>query len=139
MRGKDGHHHSRSKSLENIASADDMLIGGGNDGAGKHLKSWFSLGSSRSSVDLDRLKILKVDDVKDMGSSSRSTDAGPHLVYKSIVLGRESGTGDSPKESIIHENPGTVQKSELGKYAKVLKDSSDERTRSRRRSSHASF
>jgi hypothetical protein len=140
LRGKDGHHHSRSSSLENIASADDMLIDGGNDGAGKRLKSSLSLGSSRSSVDLDRLKILKVDDVKDMGSSSRSTDAGPHLYYKSIVLGRESGTGDSPKESIIHENPGTVQKSELGKYAKVLKDSSDERTRSRRRSSsHASF
>ncbi|KAE9467861.1 hypothetical protein C3L33_00215, partial [Rhododendron williamsianum] len=139
LRGKDSHHHSRSSSMEIIASVDDASLG--IDGLSKHLKS-SSLGSSRSSVDFDRLKMLKVDDVKYTGSSSRNSDVGPPLVYKSIALGRESGNGDFPKESIIHENTGTGQKSELGKYAKVLKDSSVERTKSsriRRSASHASF
>ncbi|XP_058180857.1 protein CHUP1, chloroplastic [Rhododendron vialii] len=143
LRGKDSHHHSRSSSMEIIASVDDVSPGidGGNGGLGKHQKS-SSLGSSRSSVDFDRLKMLKVDDVKYTGSSSRNSDVGPPSVYKTIALGRESGNGDSPKESIIHENTGTGQKSELVKYANVLKDSSVERTKSsrtRRSASHASF
>ncbi|XP_057504007.1 protein CHUP1, chloroplastic-like [Actinidia eriantha] len=148
IQGKDSHHHSRSSSLERTESTDD-IVGhsgdsmGGNlvissridaaaDRRGYTLKS-SSLGSSRSSVDLARLRILKVDDVKDLASSSRNSDVGSSCVHKSIVLGRGS-------VSESHEDPGTIQKSELVKYAEVLKDTSGERSKFRLRSaSHSSF
>ncbi|GFZ04217.1 actin binding protein family [Actinidia rufa] len=139
IRGKDSHHHSRSSSLERTESTDYIVgrrvmprIDDAADGRGYTLKSSL-LGSSRSSVDLTRLRILKVDDVKDLASSSRNSDVGSSRVYKSIVLGKGS-------VSESHEDPGTVQKSELVKYAEVLKDSSGERSKFRLRSaSHSSF
>ncbi|KAL6972746.1 hypothetical protein U1Q18_026919 [Sarracenia purpurea var. burkii] len=101
--------------------------GGFNDSPGFNLRS-SALGSSRSSLDVEKLS-LKVE-VKDLGSSSRNSDGrAPSGVYKTVVFGRGGGS-DSQRENQLDENPARVlQKSELVKYAEVLKDSSGEMSR----------
>ncbi|KAL6996372.1 hypothetical protein U1Q18_006501 [Sarracenia purpurea var. burkii] len=132
IRGKDSRVGSRSSSLERTASADDMMcswsvsssIDSRNGRQGK-FKS-LSLGSARSSVDLGRLKSLKEEDVRDSGGSSERGNVGSSDPYKNVLLGRKS-VGDSSREKLVSENPeGSIQKSELVKFAQVLMDSSGE-------------
>ncbi|KAK3018935.1 hypothetical protein RJ639_003532 [Escallonia herrerae] len=153
LRGKDAH-HSRGSSVETSAFAEDVLGTYSSDSPacnsgsstltdvqGHRLRT-SSQGSSRHSFDLQRplnlqrLKSVKADDINEMERTRRNSDSGSLCLYHKIDTITE-GAVSSSKDNHLHQESEDVQKSELVKYAEVLKDSRGETSKFRRRS--ASF
>lgn len=139
IRGKDGDHRSWSLSPERTASAGYNFsvssgINAGTDRCSNRLRS-ASLGSSRIPLDIEIFGNPKVDAVKGLQGVRRNSDSdvGFPCVYKGLVSGREGVSYSLPKDQLL-ANPGMGQKSELVKYAEVLKESSSEGSKFHRRS-----
>ncbi|KAK4774604.1 hypothetical protein SAY86_009539 [Trapa natans] len=73
------------------------------------------LGSSRRSLDIQRLRSLGMDDVKDLQQNRRSTD-GRSASYC-------NGNSTTENNLLINEEGDSFDQNELAKYAKALKDS----------------
>ncbi|KAA8540324.1 hypothetical protein F0562_024757 [Nyssa sinensis] len=101
------------------------------DGQGNRLRT-SSLGSTRSSSDFQRLSV-KFEDTKSLDGIQRKSDGRSSFAYKRIVSGRE-GVTDSPQENQLNQVSETIQRSELLKYAEVLKGSRGTTSKFRRRS-----
>ncbi|KAK3028893.1 hypothetical protein RJ639_039902 [Escallonia herrerae] len=151
LRGKDAH-HSRDSSVETSACAEDVLGTYSSDSPlcnsgsstltdvqGHRLRT-SSQGSSRHSFNLQRplylqrLKSVKADDINELERTRRNSDSGS--LYRKIDTITE-GAVSSSKDNQLHQESEDVEKSELEKYAEVLKDSRGETSKFRRRS--ASF
>ncbi|CAK9165325.1 unnamed protein product [Ilex paraguariensis] len=156
LKGKEGHHHSRGSSLETTACVEDTVglyysgspgrnsgastgIDAGTDGGHNRLRT-SSRGSSRSSMDLQRAMIVKVADSNDLeGVLQRNSDAGSSFVYRRIDSIAEN-ISDSPQKNHLHDQEQeNAEKSELLKYAEVLKGSRGKKSFHRRSVSFSSF
>ncbi|KAB1218482.1 Protein CHUP1, chloroplastic [Morella rubra] len=84
-----------------------------------------TMGSVRNSLDLPGLHASasssKKEHLKDIDSVQRNSDVGSHSGYKRFVLGREGA--DLALRSRLDQDSDSPEKSELVKYAEVLKES----------------
>ncbi|XP_057978214.1 protein CHUP1, chloroplastic [Malania oleifera] len=146
IQGKGSHRLSPASSLDRIASEEPGAAASsctsprlrsslsiGSDGQGNRITSP-SQDSSRLSLDIQRSR-NNLEDMKDLESNSRKSDVGSPSIYKTLVLG--GAATNLSQENQIDQDPNSLQKSELLKYAEVLKDSRG-RTRKLHRKS-ASF
>lgn len=88
------------------------------------------LGSSRHSLDIQRLRSLKVDDIKDLERNRRNSYGG------SISYGNYKKSAEDSQ--LINEEADSFDKNELAKYARVLKDSRGRTSKIRRKSASMS-
>ncbi|KAK6284454.1 hypothetical protein POUND7_003406 [Theobroma cacao] len=134
LRGKDSHHHhsqvsstSKTDHLEDVDSP-TWSSGRGNDSI-TMLQSHSdrvttpSLSSCRPSLDIPRWRSLNVDHIKDVENFRRSSD-GSSYGYKRFVLGRDDAS-ESPLEHLLDQDSDS--KSDLVKFAEVLKESEPRR------------
>ncbi|KAI3860080.1 hypothetical protein MKX03_033780 [Papaver bracteatum] len=89
----------------------------------------------RSSLDMQRLRTLSLDDVREL--RRRNSDVGPSYTSKRMVLRTEN----SPlqENSLDEEDADGIEKLELIKFAEALKDSSGNSTPRKRAASYSSF
>ncbi|OWM77096.1 protein CHUP1, chloroplastic [Punica granatum] len=85
------------------------------------------LGSSRHSLDLQRLRSLKLDDVKDLERNRRNSDGGSTSYSKF-----------AEDSQLNNEEADSFEKNELVKYAKALKDSRGRTSKVHRKSASMS-
>ncbi|WRX26389.1 hypothetical protein QQP08_018876 [Theobroma cacao] len=134
LRGKDSHHHhsqvsstSKTDHLEDVDSP-TWSSGRGNDSI-TMLQSHSdrvttpSLSSCRPSLDIPRWRSLNVDHIKDVENFRRSSD-GSSYGYKRFILGRDDAS-ESPLEHLLDQDSDS--KSDLVKFAEVLKESEPRR------------
>ncbi|XP_059640681.1 protein CHUP1, chloroplastic-like isoform X2 [Cornus florida] len=148
LRGKDNQHHSRGSSLETTAfiaensgdspqcnSAIPAGFVNGTDGHGNRLRTSSSQGLSRYSSDLQRSFELNrsVKDIKDFEHLRRNSDLGSSYVCE-IYPSTSDCVVDSDQENQFHQDSETFKRSELLKYAEVLKDSRGTTSKVRKRS-----
>lgn len=93
--------------------------------------------SSRPSLDLRGFRSLREENIKDIDSVQKYSDVGSSFGFRRFVLGRESA--DLALKSQLDQDSDTTEKSELVKYAAVLKDSHGRTPRLRTRSASVSF
>ncbi|XP_022885085.1 protein CHUP1, chloroplastic isoform X2 [Olea europaea var. sylvestris] len=150
LRGKDNLHHSRGSPLDRTTSVEDKVgrcfsdsqgynpsgpldIDPGADGHTQRLKN-SSERLYRHSLDLQRSYSHDSKTLKGEGSgySRRNSDDSSLSIYRRIDSIREEVNDSSPASQLDQDAPN-VEKTELVKYAKVLKNSRS-RSSSRRRS-----
>ncbi|KAK6914810.1 hypothetical protein RJ641_019927 [Dillenia turbinata] len=132
LRGKDTHQQSHDSSTEKNV---------GEDSGGTPSDSpWFSAGvspsidsgtngpsnrlsniprSSPGSLDVQRVRSFKMEDVKEFDHTRRNSDCSTSYGYKRVILGGESAS-ESPVEN---QDPDAIGRTELVKYAGALLDS----------------
>lgn len=88
------------------------------------------LGSSRRSLDIQRLRSLRMDDVKDMERNRRNSDGW------SLSYGNQNKSSENSQ--LINEEADSFDQNELAKYARVLKDSRGRTSKLRRKSASMS-
>ncbi|XP_050379784.1 protein CHUP1, chloroplastic-like [Argentina anserina] len=122
IRGKDTHNdHNLSEDNYSAygSSSKSVAAYGGNEGQGNIFSSH---NSSRASLDLPRWKSPKEHDSKDTHSVHRHSDVGVFPGYKRFILDGEVSSDSPPKDRSDHDSD-SAEKSELAKYAEVLKTS----------------
>lgn len=126
IRGKDSSHQNQISPAERSASFDEMMGTCScetprTDGQSNRFSSR-SHSSSRHSVDIQKLKSLRLDDLKDLENIRRSSDVGSS--YRRLVLdGEGEGGNELPQENGTEQVSESIEKNELAKYAEVLRDS----------------
>lgn len=115
LRGKDSHDNQvlsaeKSRSLED---ADSPRYSSGTEGHSNKFTS--PQGSSGLSLDLNRFKSIKEENIKDIDSFRRNSDMGSSYPYKRFA--------DSALKSTRDRDSDANEKYELKKYADVLKES----------------
>lgn len=123
IRGKDNSHQNQISPAERSVSFDEMMGTCScetpqTDGQSNRFSSR-SHSSSRHSVDIQKLKSLRLDDLKDLENIRRSSDVGS---YRRLVLDGEGGN-ELPQENGTEQDSEAIEKNELVKYAEVLRDS----------------
>lgn len=146
IRGKDGHDNhvlsvEKSESLKygDSPRCSSIISRGSYAGTEGHGSRRLATpqGSSRPSLDLHGFRSLREVNIKDIDSVHKYSDVGSSSGYKRFFLGRESA--DLALKSQLDGDSDTTEKSELVKYAEVLKDSHGRTPRLRGRSASLSF
>ncbi|XP_043697289.1 protein CHUP1, chloroplastic-like [Telopea speciosissima] len=92
-------------------------------------------GSSRRSLDIQRLRNVHLEEIRDEESKRRNSDVGSSFGYKKMVLGKNDGL--SPDNHLDQNNPDARDKLELINFAEVLR-SSRETSKSRKSTAYSS-
>ncbi|KAF8400910.1 hypothetical protein HHK36_014213 [Tetracentron sinense] len=97
-----------------------------------------SQSSYKPSLDIQRIRSPNLEDIRDMESIRRNSDAGSSYGYKRIVFG-EAGVVDLSQDNGLDHDPEAHEKLELMKFAEVLKGSRKTRNSHRKSVSFRSY
>ncbi|XVE52002.1 hypothetical protein DITRI_Ditri02bG0085400 [Diplodiscus trichospermus] len=127
LRGKDSHNQASSTSKTGQPDYADSPTWSSCRGNDSMLQSHSdrvtspSQSSCRTSLDVPRWRSLNVDNIKDVENFQRSSDCSSYG-YKKFILGRDDAS-DSPLQHRLDQDSDSLQKSDLVKFAEVLKES----------------
>ncbi|XP_042516666.1 protein CHUP1, chloroplastic-like [Macadamia integrifolia] len=118
----DAYTPSSSQNNSSIIETPFTGIGARSDGQSTHIP--LSSSSSRHSLDIQRIRNLGLEDIRDEERVRRSSDLGSQFGYKRMELG-ESGIIGLPSDNLQldQDEPRSRMKLELIKFAEVLKGS----------------
>ncbi|XWS12015.1 hypothetical protein CRYUN_Cryun37aG0054000 [Craigia yunnanensis] len=130
IQGKDSHHQNQALSTSKTDHPEDVDSPTWSSSRGNDSITMLqnhsdrvttpSQSSSRTSLDVPRWRSMNSDHIKDDGKFRRNSDCGS-FGYKRFVLGKDDAS-DSPLEPQLEQDSNSFRKSDLVKFAEVLKE-----------------